>query len=35
MAQHVDNQKPYVSSTINALKSYQTWAITPRGFDAT
>jgi len=34
-AQHIDKQKPDASSTINALKQYQTWGITPRGFDAT
>jgi len=35
-AQHIDKQKPDVSSTINALKSYQTWGhITSQGFDAT
>jgi len=31
-AQLIDKQKPDVSSTINALKMYQTWGITPTEF---
>jgi len=34
-AQHIDKQKLNFSSTINALKGYHTWGVTPRGFDAT
>jgi len=34
-AQHIDKQKLDVSSTINALKWYQTWGVTPWGCDAT
>jgi len=30
MAQRIDKQKRDVSSTINALKRYQTWGIIPR-----
>ena len=29
------NKKMYISSTINALKRYGTWGITPRGSDIT
>jgi len=31
-AQHIDKQKPDASSTINALKQYQTWEHHPMGF---
>jgi len=33
-AEHIDKQKQNVLSAINMLKRYQTWGITPRGFDA-
>ena len=35
MAQNVDKQKLYLSSTINALKRCQTWGVTPQSFDVT
>jgi len=34
-AQHIDKQKIYLVSTINALKIGTKLGITPRGFDAT
>jgi len=33
-AHHIEKQKPDLSSTVNVLRRYETWGITPRGFGA-